>query len=372
MRPAAPHPTPPALSHQRRACAAAALAERDDGYGAPLHRAAECKQPEGAAADGVRLLLAAGADATALDGSEWTALHRAAFYGPDDPSLAGLLLGAGCDPTAETGNGQTALDWAKEKNKPRMAALLEAARADPEATLAPFRAEVAALRQLVGNVGLEHGLTAIVDGHDAVALLEARTDKALPEGTRVCVAGRGRGAYVSFERKRIGANEHTIAFDSGETVTLKLKKETWTVNEAEMDAMDPPLSITVMTLEQGPFTRWFGGLGSLQAPAGSLVMYAAGQGQLAADGAERGRNGVFTAALLEHLGTPGLSLERLAVNVRNAVKAAAGEGQAPESINRLNVVGLCLVPAGVGLQLSEGVPPGGGFEPEPEPECDDV
>ena len=97
-------------------------------------------------------------------------------------------------------------------------------------------------------------------------------------------------------------------------------------------------------------------------------MYAAGQGQLAADGAERGRNGVFTAALLEHLGTPGLSLEQLAVDVRNAVKAAAGEDQAPESINRLNVTGLCLVPA---RAVPEGVPPGGGFEPEPEPMPDD-
>ena len=45
---------------------AAALAELDGGYGTPLHRAARCKQPEGAAADGVRLLLAAGADAATL------------------------------------------------------------------------------------------------------------------------------------------------------------------------------------------------------------------------------------------------------------------------------------------------------------------
>ena len=30
------------------------------------------------------------------------------------------------------------------------------------------------------------------------------------------------------------ANEHTIAFDSGETVALNLREEEWTVNEAEM------------------------------------------------------------------------------------------------------------------------------------------
>ena len=76
---------------------------------------------------------------------------------------------------------------------------------------------------------------------------------------RARVAGRGRGAYVSFARWRVGANEHMIAFDSGETVAVKLQgdvgwavesAEEWAVKEAEMDAMDPvrPLSITVTTI----------------------------------------------------------------------------------------------------------------------------
>ncbi len=97
-----------------------------------------CKRPEGAAAGGVRLLVAAGADATTKDKFGYTALHDAAANGPDDPSLAGVLLGAGCDPAAKSSYGRTALDLAKmSKNKPRMAALLEAAAADPEAALAP-------------------------------------------------------------------------------------------------------------------------------------------------------------------------------------------------------------------------------------------
>ena len=67
-------------------------------------------------------------------------------------------------------------------------------------------------------------------------------DKAMPEGTRICVAGRGRGTYVRFHRRGLGlgllvANEHTIAFDSGETVALNLREEEWTVNEAEMLAL---------------------------------------------------------------------------------------------------------------------------------------
>ena len=65
-----------------------------------------------------------------------------------------------------------------------------------------------------------------------------RDDQAIPDGTRIFVAGRGPGSYVSFKRNRIGANEHTIAFDSGETVAVKLKKGKWTVREDEMDEME--------------------------------------------------------------------------------------------------------------------------------------
>ena len=70
-------------------------------------------------------------------------------------------------------------------------------------------------------------------------------------GARICVTGLGRGSYVSFKRKRIGANEHTIAFDSGETVVVKLKQVEWTVFKSYMDTLDPPqpMKVTVTTLE---------------------------------------------------------------------------------------------------------------------------
>ena len=64
-----------------------------------------------------------------------------------------------------------------------------------------------------------------------------RQDYELPQGTRICVAGRGRGSYVSYEGKWVGANVHTIAFDAGGLAAIKLKEETWTVKEAEMDAL---------------------------------------------------------------------------------------------------------------------------------------
>ena len=122
---------------------------------------------QAAAAAGARLPTAAGADATAKDKYGWTALHYATrqrardAVGDDDPALAGVLMGAGCDPAAKWGDGRTSLDIAKETNTPRMAALLEAVAADPEAPLAPYRAEAAALKQLGGERGLEAGLAAV-------------------------------------------------------------------------------------------------------------------------------------------------------------------------------------------------------------------
>ena len=80
---------------------AAALAQRDKYGCAPLDHAAMCTQPEGAAADGTRLLLAAGADATAKGRFGYTALHCGAYYGPDDTALVGVLMGVGCDPAVK-------------------------------------------------------------------------------------------------------------------------------------------------------------------------------------------------------------------------------------------------------------------------------
>ena len=73
---------------------------------------------------------------------------------------------------------------------------------------------------------------------------------AVVEGTRICVAGRGRGTCLGCQHHFFHANEHTIRFDSGETAVLRLKEEEWAVNPREMDRMDPPrpLALTVATI----------------------------------------------------------------------------------------------------------------------------
>lgn len=69
------------------------------------------------------------------------------------------------------------------------------------------------------------------------------------------------------------------------------------------------------------------GLSVVQAPSGSLVVYATSPGEAAADG--RGRNGVFTGALLDHIATPGIDAMNMLLNVRRDVMAATGNEQTP-------------------------------------------
>lgn len=62
------------------------------------------------------------------------------------------------------------------------------------------------------------------------------------------------------------------------------------------------------------------GLAPVYAPRGTLIAYATSPGQTASDG--KGRNGSYTAALLQHLSTPDCSIENMFKRVRNTLSAA--------------------------------------------------
>jgi hypothetical protein len=73
---------------------------------------------------------------------------------------------------------------------------------------------------------------------------------------------------------------------------------------------------------RGPGVR---GLASVYAPKGTIIGFATSPGELALDGV--GRNGTYTAALLEHIDTPDSSIETMFKRVRNTVAAASGGKQ---------------------------------------------
>ena len=63
------------------------------------------------------------------------------------------------------------------------------------------------------------------------------------------------------------------------------------------------------------------GLASVYAPKGTIIGFATSPGEVAYDG--DGRNGTYTAALLEHIEAPDCSIEMMFKRVRNSVAAAS-------------------------------------------------
>ena len=73
---------------------------------------------------------------------------------------------------------------------------------------------------------------------------------------------------------------------------------------------------------RGPGAR---GLASVYAPKGTIIGFATSPGEIAYDGI--GRNGTYTAALLQHIDTPDCSIETMFKRVRNTVAAASAGKQ---------------------------------------------
>ena len=67
------------------------------------------------------------------------------------------------------------------------------------------------------------------------------------------------------------------------------------------------------------------GLASVYAPKGTIIAFATSPGEVALDGV--GKNGTYTAALLQHIDTPDCSIESMFKRVRNEVAAASGNKQ---------------------------------------------
>lgn len=91
-----------------------------------------------------------------------------------------------------------------------------------------------------------------------------------------------------------------------------------------------------------------GGLIEMSPPAGSLIAFATDAGHTALDG--EGANGLYTGMLLEHLRTPGLTVEQVFKRVRAGVMQASEGRQVPAEYSRL--VGEDVYLAGLPATLS--------------------
>lgn len=98
---------------------------------------------------------------------------------------------------------------------------------------------------------------------------------------------------------------------------------------AEMENANNGLNIVLLdACRDNPFAKSFRsatrGLAIVtNAPTGTFISYSTGAGQVARDG--DGRNSPYTRALLEHITKPGLSINRVFMNVRSDVMKETGQ-----------------------------------------------
>lgn len=100
---------------------------------------------------------------------------------------------------------------------------------------------------------------------------------------------------------------------------------------ARMEKANTATNIIVLdACRDNPFERsWHrsgaGGLAAVYAPRGTLIAFSTSPGQFSADG--KGRNGAYTAALLEHIDAQDCSIEAMFKRVRNTLSATTGGKQ---------------------------------------------
>ena len=103
---------------------------------------------------------------------------------------------------------------------------------------------------------------------------------------------------------------------------------------AKMESAGNSINIVILdACRNNPFARSFRsnsrGLARMEAPTGSMVIYATGADAVAADGS--GRNGLFTASLLNHISIPGQDLDDILRNTRADVIRHSDGKQVPWS-----------------------------------------
>ncbi len=103
---------------------------------------------------------------------------------------------------------------------------------------------------------------------------------------------------------------------------------------AKMESAGSKTNIIILdACRDNPFERsWHrgargSGLAFMNAPSGSIIAYATAPGNTASDGV--GDNGLYTAAILEHIGTPNLTIEQMFKRVRRSIMDRSSNRQTP-------------------------------------------
>ncbi|WP_332459796.1 caspase family protein [Croceicoccus marinus] len=132
---------------------------------------------------------------------------------------------------------------------------------------------------------------------------------------------------------QIDGDNYLAAVDTEVEDEIDAKHSSLSLNRviAQMEKTDTSTNIIILdACRDNPFERsWHRGvargLAAVYAPRGTMIAFSTSPGQFADDG--KGRNGAYTAALLEHIDAQDCSIEAMFKRVRNTLSAATSGKQ---------------------------------------------
>lgn len=203
---------------------------------------------------------------------------------------------------------------------------------------------------VIGNAKYTHTSKLKNPGHDAedvaemlercgfdVTLLNDATyrqmDKAL-KGFKAALADQDVGLFFfAGHGFQIDGDNYLAAVDTEVEDEVDAKHGSLSLNRviAQMEKSDTSTDIIILdACRDNPFERsWHRGvargLAAVYAPRGTMIAFSTSPGQFADDG--KGRNGAYTAALLEHIDAQDCSIEAMFKRVRNTLSATTSGKQ---------------------------------------------
>jgi uncharacterized caspase-like protein len=176
-----------------------------------------------------------------------------------------------------------------------------------------------------------------VCGFEVVKMIDCSNtdlDRALKRFKRSLVGNDVGLFFFAGHGMQIDGENYLAAVDTDTEGEVEAKHSSLPLNRVidVMEKADTTTNIIILdACRDNPFERaWTRssasrGLAPVYAPKGTLIAYATSPGQVANDG--RGRNGAYTAALLQHIATPDCSIESMFKRVRNTLSAATRRKQ---------------------------------------------
>lgn len=149
--------------------------------------------------------------------------------------------------------------------------------------------------------------------------------------------------YYAGHGVQIDGENYLVPIDAALKSQGEVIYECYPVGRILAKMEDAAIQANVIVLDacrDNPFSRsWSrslvsGGLASINAPQGTFIGFATSPGAKAADG--EGRNGVYTAALLEHLRKPNQTIDQLFNAVSGSVKKKTNSQQVPWKTSSLS------------------------------------